>query len=215
MCFRVKSGLAISSVSVNGVYRQGTLMLSALSAGWTPSGQADGSYTLTSPTLKADTSKDGYDIVDDEYTLLLLPQTLPSSAKILSEGNNPFYSWGRKDPVAASDGINNSKVVYPKAAFSDLNASNFLWGTDASRNYPGRTYGNLFFPASGDRPSGYNQTLQYVQTSGLYWTSTTGDQNQFIRALSLSFNSSSITGVDSSYSPLSCISAVSVRPVKE
>lgn len=216
---------------------------------------------------------------------VLVKQT-PSSAKILSEGNNPFYLWGRKDPVAASDGIKNSgkarkvypegildfwkagpvslgtaiqtplwaynantyfesgslwniwctseyfnlwsdteKTVYdpspvgyrvpPKAAFSDLNTSNFLWGTDASRNYPGRTYGNLFFPASGDRPSGQNQSLQYIQTSGLYWTSTTGDQNQLIRALSLSFNISSITGVDSIYSPLSCISALSVRPVKE
>ena len=216
----------------------------------------------------------------------VLVKQIPFEEIILSDGNNPFYLWGRKDPVWASDGIKNSgkdrkvypelildfwkagpvslgtaiqtpqwaynantyfesgihwyfwctseyfnlwsdteKTVYdpspvgyrvpPKAAFSDLNTSNFPWGTDASRNYPGRTYGNLFFPASGDRPSGQNQSLRNIQTSGFYWTSTTGDQNQFIEALSLSFNSSSITGVDSRYSPLSCISALSVRPVKE
>ena len=80
--FRIKSGISISSVSVNGVYRAGTLSLSNLSSGWTPSGQADGSYTLTSPTLKTDASKAGYDIVDDEYTLLLLPQTLTDAAYI-------------------------------------------------------------------------------------------------------------------------------------
>ena len=97
--FRVAEGHVLNSVTVGGVYKAGTLTLSDLSSGWTPSGAADGNYTLTSPTLKTDASKAGYVIVDDEYTLLLLPQILTDAAYIEASVTN---SLGVSKTITAS-----------------------------------------------------------------------------------------------------------------
>ena len=98
--FRIIDGLSIESVSVGGVKDAGSLDLSN-TAGWTNlSGSA--TYTLTNLSLgtgsgsglKADADYEllGYNVVEDEYILLLLPQSpLASGATItatVSDGTN-------------------------------------------------------------------------------------------------------------------------------
>ena len=81
--FRVGDGLTIDEISVTDVYDKGSLSLGGSSPSWTLDTSSKGSYTLTNPSLKADTNS-GYKILNDEYTLLLLPQTLPTGARIVA-----------------------------------------------------------------------------------------------------------------------------------
>lgn len=140
--FRIKSGLSISSVSVGGVYRAGTLSLSNLSSGWTPSGQADGSYTLTSPTLKTDASKAGYDIVNDEYTLLLLPQSLTDAAYIEATFTDGSISATVTASLKGEVWEPGKLVVYTISDGESLEPDNYYLGQLKSTGIP--------FPHSGD-----------------------------------------------------------------
>lgn len=92
--FRIIDGLAVSALSVSGVYGAGTLDLTDASA-WSPSGGAAASYVVADGTaahpalspgsgLHADTdyALAGYNIVDEALVLLLLPQALPSGASV-------------------------------------------------------------------------------------------------------------------------------------
>lgn len=80
--FRVGKGLSISSVSIRDVYNKGTLSLGAATRSWTLDNASKATYTLTSPTLKTDPTDSDYSIVNDEYTLILMPQTLPAGTII-------------------------------------------------------------------------------------------------------------------------------------
>ena len=80
--FRVGKGLSISSVSIKGVYNKGTLSLGDATRAWTLDNASKATYTITSPTLKTDPTDSDYSIVNDEYTLILMPQTLPVGAVI-------------------------------------------------------------------------------------------------------------------------------------
>ena len=88
--FRVEKGMSITSVSVTGVLNKGTLPLwGSGSHTWSPDASSTGSYTLTNPALKSENAS--YDITEDAYTLMLLPQTLPEGARIeavVSGGGN-------------------------------------------------------------------------------------------------------------------------------
>ena len=81
--FRVGKGLSITSVSINGVRNKGTFPLEGTgSHTWALDGSSSASFTLSNPALKSD--GDSYDIVEDEYVLMLLPQTLPAGARIVA-----------------------------------------------------------------------------------------------------------------------------------
>ena len=90
--FRVENGLAISSITVEGVYDKASLNLAAGGHNWIPDESSSGTYTLVSPSLKDDPSRTGFQVVDDVYTLLLLPQTLPAGARIVAEATNAVGS---------------------------------------------------------------------------------------------------------------------------
>lgn len=82
--FRIVEGMTITSVSISGVYDSGVLDLSEPTA-W--SGHAGSStYELTGLSLgnglHADSENPGYNIVDNDKILLLLPQSLPPEAKV-------------------------------------------------------------------------------------------------------------------------------------
>lgn len=80
--FRAGKGLSISSVSIKGVYNKGALSLGDATRAWTLDNASKATYTITSPTLKPDPTDSDYSIVNDEYTLILMPQTLPVGAVI-------------------------------------------------------------------------------------------------------------------------------------
>lgn len=80
--FRVGKGLSISSISIKDVYNKGTLSLGDATRAWTLDNASKATYTITSPTLKTDPTDSDYSIVNDEYTLILMPQTLPVGAVI-------------------------------------------------------------------------------------------------------------------------------------
>ncbi len=80
--FRVGAGYSVTSVSVNGIYDTGTLTLGSDPA-WTGN-TGNASYTISSPSLKADPSDPTFNLFDDVYTLLLMPQTLPAGATIVA-----------------------------------------------------------------------------------------------------------------------------------
>ena len=80
--FRVPEGFSISQISVSDVYGSGTLTLGGSTLSWSPDKSSTGSYSIASPTLKTDPTDGRYLIVDDQYTLLLLPQTLEGDALI-------------------------------------------------------------------------------------------------------------------------------------
>ena len=81
--FRVGKGLSITSVSINGVRNKGTFPLEGTgSHTWALDASSSASFTLSNPALKSD--GDSYDIVEDEYVLMLLPQTLPAGARIVA-----------------------------------------------------------------------------------------------------------------------------------
>lgn len=90
--FRVGKGLSISSVSIKDVYNKGTLSLGAATRNWTLDNASKATYTLTSPTLKTDPTDSDYSIVNDEYTLILMPQTLPAGTLIEATVNNDTFS---------------------------------------------------------------------------------------------------------------------------
>ncbi|MBP3202057.1 MAG: fimbrillin family protein [Bacteroidales bacterium] len=87
--FRIVDGLTISSVSISGVKDSGTLDLTTLVWGG-HSGSA--SYELTGLSLgnglHADDARPGFNLLDSDKTLLLLPQTLPAGAKITARVTN-------------------------------------------------------------------------------------------------------------------------------
>ena len=78
--FRVGTGYTVTSVSVKNVYNSGTLTLGSNPA-WTGN-TGDATYTISNPTLKTDLADPSYNLLDNIYTLLLLPQTLPAGSKI-------------------------------------------------------------------------------------------------------------------------------------
>ena len=83
--FRVPAELDITSVTLSGVHDSGSIDLSGNPLAWTgQSGSASyqlGPLSLGSG-LHAETARPGYNILDNDKILLLMPQTLPSGAKI-------------------------------------------------------------------------------------------------------------------------------------
>ena len=82
--FRLPEGLEIISLNISGAYASGSLDLSAPTAWSGQSGSA--AYTLTNLSLgnglRADSANPGFNITDDNGTLILMPQSLPAGATI-------------------------------------------------------------------------------------------------------------------------------------
>ena len=77
--FRVPAGCSIDEITIENVYGSGTLAIGGSTLNWTPNTGTLATYTITGTTsepiaLKTDPRDDRYSIVEDEYTLLLLPQ---------------------------------------------------------------------------------------------------------------------------------------------
>ena len=126
--FRVGAGISIEEISVNGIYSKGSLTLGESTLSWEPEG-TKGSFTLTNPSLKEDPSKTGYYVVEDEHTLLLLPQTLPTGARIVAKVNDGYAS---RTINAVMDG----KVWEPGVMFTyTITKANFDYIFDVLDNF--------------------------------------------------------------------------------
>ena len=75
--FRIGKGIPIESISLQGVYDEGTY---DFGTGKWKDCASHQSFLLDHPTVSA--QEDGFDWVDEAYTLMLLPQTCPENATI-------------------------------------------------------------------------------------------------------------------------------------
>lgn len=126
--FRVGAGVSIEEISVNDIYSKGSLTLGGSTLSWEPEG-TKGSFTLTNPSLKEDPSKTGYYVVEDEHTLLLLPQTLPTGARIVATVND---GYGSRTINAVMDG----KVWEPGVMLTyTITTAGFDYTFDVLDNY--------------------------------------------------------------------------------
>lgn len=78
--FRLTDVQSLKSVTVSGIYNEGRLDLRDPAA-WTGLSGSAG-YTLDNPALQAEAGNPGFNVVTDDNIMLLMPQTLPSGAKI-------------------------------------------------------------------------------------------------------------------------------------
>ncbi len=82
--FRVSGGVTVKSINISGVNDRGTLSFSTSgtpSYSWSGLGISSSSkvFTISNPTTTTDGS---YKVFDDEYTFMMIPQSLSSGAKI-------------------------------------------------------------------------------------------------------------------------------------
>ena len=126
--FRVGNGITIEEITISDIYSKGSLTLGGSTISWTPEG-TKGSFTLTNPSLKEDPSKTGYYVVEDEHTLLLLPQTLPTGARIVATVND---GYGSRTINAVMDG----KVWEPGVMLTyTITTAGFDYTFDVLDNY--------------------------------------------------------------------------------
>ena len=140
--FRVGKGLSISGVSIKGVYNKGTLSLGDVTRAWTLDNASKATYTITSPTLKTDPTDSDYSIVNDEYTLILMPQTLPVGAVIEATVTKDSFP---KTITAIMEGevwAPGKLVVYTISDGESLEPDSYYLGQLKSTGIP--------FPHSGD-----------------------------------------------------------------
>ena len=93
--FKVGKGLenAITSISIKNVYGSGTY--SVADGKWTPTGEANGTYTLT---IDSKNTSEGTELTTGENVFMMIPQTLPDGAEI----EVTFMENGQEQTLTAS-----------------------------------------------------------------------------------------------------------------
>ena len=93
--FKVGEGLenAITSISIKNVHGSG--IYSVADGKWTPTGEANGTYTLT---IDSKNTSEGTELTTGENVFMMIPQTLPDSAEI----EVIFTENGQKQTLTAS-----------------------------------------------------------------------------------------------------------------
>ena len=97
----------ISSVSIANVYGSGTFSMGTSS--WTPSGTRDKSYTISvaEPSPVA-----GLDFTDNDYTMMLLPQTLQDGAAVRVQFSDEIGSLVREYSIAGQTWRPGTQLTY-------------------------------------------------------------------------------------------------------
>lgn len=121
----------ISSVSIANVYGSGTFSMGTSS--WTPSGTRDKSYTISvaEPSPVA-----GLDFTDNDYAMMLLPQTLLDGAVVRVQFSDEIGSQVREFSIAGQTwrpGILLTYVIQRRGVFfiSITLEDTYLWTDEA------------------------------------------------------------------------------------
>lgn len=113
--FRVAEGVSVTHVRISGVYSSGTLDLSAPQA-WSPTTGNLGTYELAGLSLgsglHADAQRPGFNLLDNDKVLFLLPQTLPAGAKVQATVVEGGTSKTLEDSIAGAVWQSGQMITY-------------------------------------------------------------------------------------------------------